>query len=610
VDWTRSIVCPVMAPKHTPQKWLEMRPYIGQLYVVEDKTLKEVRQIMRTEHGFEASERMYKQRLRDWDMQSKNLQKPEWRALDAIQKDRKLREGKETVFYVNKRGKVHRKVKSDIEKHYKRDDKVLLLPQEALNGVPRGITIQWHTPNGSPASTPRLQQMALPQMPTGANMPTDEQSGMPFIQSPSRSNQAMSSPPSPEPSPLVRPMSSPSLSGSSPSAYSDPDTSVTPSPSVSVEDLISGFQGLALKLNNPDKCHISKEDELKYNRMLSDATNFQPAQSARLARLPQVTRRGSNFALEFDALDEHVLVASEWAASIFMACYWMGQDQLQQSQSCRQEAMRLFTRMLRHANDNVHTGLSWLVSIIGSHGHFALLKDFLADCCETIDSEVGANPTFSPLYRYTLAMVSEDQPNILRYGNLLNNCHNTIRGIWGRESPNFLISSYYLAYHCLHSGDVSQAVSRLEECLPLSEQLMGKNHLVTINCMSMLHRAYFDQGHVPRAISILVDAVNRCEPALGKQSPFRLELLTQLALEHKHIGQTDIALRILHEVLEDQIKLMGFLSKRTWWTIDELGRWLIEQGQVGEAEALHAEMLRRYHEAWNRRNNQDRINSA
>jgi len=49
--------------------------------------------------------------------------------------------GKDTVFYVFKQGKVHRKFKSDIGKHFHNDNKESLLSQDALNRVPRGTTI-------------------------------------------------------------------------------------------------------------------------------------------------------------------------------------------------------------------------------------------------------------------------------------------------------------------------------------------------------------------------------------------------------------------------------------------------------------------------------------
>jgi Clr5 domain len=423
-------------PKYTSQEWLQMQSTIHRLYIVEDKTLDDVRQIMKTKHKFDASGRMYKKRLLEWGMQTKNLPKSVWRALDAIQKDRELREGKETVFYVYNRGKVHRKLKNDINKYYKKNRRYdNVLPNSAMNEVPSGITIQYHTPTGSPVSSPRLQQIALPQIPTSSTMPTDQQSGIPFIQSPSRSNQPMLSSPSPEPSPSVRPLSSPSLSGSFPSAFSDPDTNVTRPPFVI--DLIRGFLGL-------------------------------------------VTLTRCDFALELAALNE----ATEWVASTFMASYYQTQHRL--SQSCKQNAEMQFTQILRYANGNVLTGLAWLVSTIGSLDHVAL-EDSLKDCCATID-DVCPDSIFSPLFRYALAMVSKDQPNILKYGSVLHNCHNATRSIWGSESSNFLVSCYYLIhyYYCIahyypHSKYLQQAVSLLKECLPLSEQLMGKNHLVTIN---------------------------------------------------------------------------------------------------------------------------------
>jgi hypothetical protein len=55
------------APKYTPQEWEAQRVHIRQLYLDEDRTLKELIHIMGERHGFHATPRMYNARFRMWN---------------------------------------------------------------------------------------------------------------------------------------------------------------------------------------------------------------------------------------------------------------------------------------------------------------------------------------------------------------------------------------------------------------------------------------------------------------------------------------------------------------------------------------------------------------
>ncbi|KAK8064675.1 hypothetical protein PG994_007313 [Apiospora phragmitis] len=71
-------------PGPSSREWAQHREVISRLYWEEDKTLKQVVDYMRTHHGFVASERMYKLRLKNWGL-IKNLKAEEAdRLLDNV----------------------------------------------------------------------------------------------------------------------------------------------------------------------------------------------------------------------------------------------------------------------------------------------------------------------------------------------------------------------------------------------------------------------------------------------------------------------------------------------------------------------------------------------
>ncbi|KAK3386472.1 hypothetical protein B0H63DRAFT_136898 [Podospora didyma] len=66
---------PPEVPTHTESAWAAMRPEIERLYVVERQRLRYLMRYMEKEHGFKASEQMYKKRFAKWGFQ-KNTRRP------------------------------------------------------------------------------------------------------------------------------------------------------------------------------------------------------------------------------------------------------------------------------------------------------------------------------------------------------------------------------------------------------------------------------------------------------------------------------------------------------------------------------------------------------
>ncbi|MCJ1430803.1 hypothetical protein MMC27_000153 [Xylographa pallens] len=92
-------------------EWEQKRELIAVLYIDQEKTLAETRQTLLEEHGFFASEKAYKDKLKEWKM-SKNLKSRQVKFMLKIARKRKAEEGKETIFAYNGRdipgGKLQR----------------------------------------------------------------------------------------------------------------------------------------------------------------------------------------------------------------------------------------------------------------------------------------------------------------------------------------------------------------------------------------------------------------------------------------------------------------------------------------------------------------------
>ncbi|PMD31519.1 hypothetical protein L207DRAFT_472191 [Hyaloscypha variabilis F] len=125
-------------------EWNRFRPLIKRLYVDEEKTLKEVIAIMERDYGHRASIKMYKARIKKWNLDKKTKEAEAW----ALLRKKLQREaaGKESAFRV--RGKTV--TIDDVLRYFKR--KGILDPetQTPAAGPPTPPAIECWTPVPSP----------------------------------------------------------------------------------------------------------------------------------------------------------------------------------------------------------------------------------------------------------------------------------------------------------------------------------------------------------------------------------------------------------------------------------------------------------------------------
>ncbi|KAL8805141.1 MAG: hypothetical protein Q9182_002123 [Xanthomendoza sp. 2 TL-2023] len=106
-----------------PHDWESHREIIQRLYVTEDKALPDVVKEMKRLHNFVATERMYKRRISDWNL-DKNVKAEEMRAIIACEAMRS-QHGKQSTFYV--RGRLVDRKKIDRFAQRKKIDRTALV---------------------------------------------------------------------------------------------------------------------------------------------------------------------------------------------------------------------------------------------------------------------------------------------------------------------------------------------------------------------------------------------------------------------------------------------------------------------------------------------------
>ncbi|TGO47402.1 hypothetical protein BCON_0279g00010 [Botryotinia convoluta] len=112
------------APKeHSTEEWERQRLTFTQLYITEDKPLKEVMKIMEKEYGFHATPRQYKRRIEQWKL-DKNIKENDMRVI--LRKDlKRKREGKNSEFRISGREIEPKKIQRFAQRYKVTEESIL-----------------------------------------------------------------------------------------------------------------------------------------------------------------------------------------------------------------------------------------------------------------------------------------------------------------------------------------------------------------------------------------------------------------------------------------------------------------------------------------------------
>lgn len=527
-DWDAATGSP--RPVNTPsgpdeQDWNRLKPRIHQLYVVQDRTCSQVREILGRE-GFHASERMYKGRFRSWKMDTKTIKDIEYEAMDMIYATRHLA-GEEVEFTVAHGGGPERKTVTiaEIKKHLAR----------AAN---------------SQQKRQRLSHRA-----------TLDEEGYPYHMTRARKEIEFHV-----------------VSFRSTSDSSSSEQSISPSPGVDTQMQLSSaaheLQGFSTG-DSPMQAPFATTTQTRY-----PGRSILPTTSRSLSLLTDLDLSDFFERMELSSRsDEPNTVsddtdtgkAKQWAFHVFMVDIRTDRN-LDGSGWHREKARQCFEQMLVGANKHLLTSLFQISAVLGSLGRYSAYRNFLIDCCKVMDDLKVPLDRMTP-YRYALACESGNQAGIKLYSEKLEASTKHCQEFFGVDSANILASMHFQASHVLDQvHDVPEAIKLLEVCLIQSDNILHSNHLINVNCLTLLARAYSTQGHPLAAINLYEDAVRRCmnNRSIGRKHPYRLRYLRDLAVLQTEVGDFVNAERNLMEVLSGRRETLGPGHGDTWGALEDL----------------------------------------
>ncbi|CAD6443809.1 9bfe5c77-07d6-4a65-91cb-700e6146b374 [Sclerotinia trifoliorum] len=125
-DYMPSLPKPARRPAltgHSAEDWERQRATFTQLYIAEDKPLKEVMKLMEEKHRFRATPRQYKRRIEQWKL-DKNIKENDMRVI--LRKDlKRKREGKKSEFKISGRDVEPQKIERFAQRNKTTEESIL-----------------------------------------------------------------------------------------------------------------------------------------------------------------------------------------------------------------------------------------------------------------------------------------------------------------------------------------------------------------------------------------------------------------------------------------------------------------------------------------------------
>ena len=614
-----------------PEDWIRVQAHIRQLYVVEQKPLKEVSRILASQHGFHATHRMYKSRIQAWKF-DKKFKETEWRQIIEIWRRRRDEEGKESIFKIRGRTVTSAKIRKFL-KRKKIDEGEFLSSIEDSEPLPEIIC--W-----TPAASPTPHHLGR-DSPSAASISDQEPNPTAAEPGPSsrmswsedweedqsrRSSSAIAGGLAGWTPDLTTTASTSSMySQRRPSSHFGGALQVGPSQqtftkrrsgsesSSSSTHVVYGIEGLALRSLTPDSVTLEEIDDVILCNLFradrppsftGDSYHIHYPHSQEEIKCPMHTVPVKIVDSEIHLCRKNYpemmsprlrgqkdddTLASRWLSRLFQACIFHNQQRGDLVNVNTRAAAEIFHTMLKTQSQYLLPSLSILTGILTAHNQWKLAADYLGECCQIAASTIGRDHPFTIAFEHMCGVCGFQEPNPVTAEHL-NRAIVTFELAWAPSHPNTIVLKYYRAWDTLNQGNPAAAEQLLRAVLPLAERVMGRSNYVTTAIMRSLSRALHDQGQLSEAIHWMSEALTRQRKSLGAFHPERLEGIRRLAGYYERVGRLDTAELYFEQALSGQIKMLGINHGLTMGTLDQLSNVMKRQGKFAEEQTLQSKI--------------------
>lgn len=140
-------------------------------------------------------------------------------------------------------------------------------------------------------------------------------------------------------------------------------------------------------------------------------------------------------------------------------------------------------------------------------------------------------------------------------------------------------------------GYPAEAVALLEKAHQTFCEVLGPDHIDTLQCAHTLARAYDTAGQAKRSAALYEVILAKRKETLGPDHPDTLHTMNNLGLAYWGDSQIDRALPLLSETLARRERVLGLDHEDTVKSVGNLANAYKDAGQPDRARRLHEETL-------------------
>lgn len=277
----------------------------------------------------------------------------------------------------------------------------------------------------------------------------------------------------------------------------------------------------------------------------------------------------------------------------------------------RQEACEKLAHMLRDNNAHILPTIFWVSTVLGANDKNELLAGFYDDCwdrmeeCHSTSGDVFRPIIFSMVLAVQRGNAGGVQTQRVHRLQGLRQEYDPSRAFLQsidylsshghHESPTMLIVQSYYAWYLQQRQDaLDGSLQILLNYLPVAERIMGVRHLITVNYLSLLARAYEKQNKLDLAETNIRFAICRLQGCATPLRAYQHRLTEKLGEVFASQGHITEALWSFEEVFRVRLSTVGACNGQTWGVARRIWKILNLQGRGDEARHREMELHDQY----------------
>ncbi|KAF7509198.1 hypothetical protein GJ744_008258 [Endocarpon pusillum] len=580
----------------TAEEWDSVKDVIRQLYVRDQRSLREVKQELETKYNFRATERMFKARLGPWGL-NKNSKNNDWGAMAKLHKIRRESGKSATEFLIHGRRRTLAQLRKHIRSKSMTDQQFLAAalnieipsyircytPEQedvtdeasSASQLGDGRSVPQPLPSGELLSSPT--KLGKPRLSVTSLLNKPNNDALPLIGQISLSEAVLQTACRPESQMVNQQQLSRSTNGimvTSPSQSSLNLSSPLATPCQHIQSQLNRMAQRALVPSAAPQCNFEDLDSWVFlTNLLNDADhspilNCSQCNQSLFSHLNTLddyvhvdsfsnatTPASSQLIPVFTG--EHQAAALKWVVRCFSACIYMTQGTSNFAQQSLFDAESEVKNMLETDNPLTLTSLNLILSILHVHDQGSIVESIVGSALKVASNMLGCRNPITITIAWMTAAAGKKLPQPGLDASALRRVCQDFTEQLGGSHPHSITALYNLSWNLIIDGAWDEAESNLRRLYQTSCQILGLSHMQTITALTSLSRVLSNQNKNGAAIETMQEAIERSKNTIGPSHPYRLESKRRLALLYEKVNDKPQMESLYWDVLRGRVKMLG-----------------------------------------------------